>query len=257
MCISIWSKLTLEFNNMRSLKFYSFLRRINEASFQRHPLLTNITLSCCFTGTADYIAQKIIQDHQTLDTERTRHMVTYSCTTAPLWHLWYNMVDRYIKPSRIWLKVILDQTTVTPLDYIGFFAIFNYVKGDTVEKCLEELKRVYFKALIPDTIFWPFVTFVGYKWIPLRYRFFYFEFFGLVWDTFLSYLKYSGEEQSKHREVSTIQRSLFARNISNEYTNSYKISQGANKGNEFTLRNYAMHQSFSDFELSYFGSAIE
>ncbi len=179
---------------MSGLTLYSCLRRINVACFKRHPLLTNVALSCCLAGTSDYIAQKFIQGHQTLDTQRTRHMVTYSCTTALLWHLWYKLVDQYIKPSQVWLKVILDQTTVTPLDYIGFFAIFNYAKGDTIEECISELNRVYLKALIPDTLFWPFVTFMGYKWVPLHYRFVYFEFLGFVWDTFLSCLKYSGKE---------------------------------------------------------------
>ena len=229
---------------MTIFKFHSFLRHINEASFQRHPLLTNIALSCCFTGTADYIAQKLIQGHVTLDTQRTRHMVTYGCVTTPFWHLWYNMVDRYMKPSRVWLKVFLDQTTVTPLDYIGFFAVFNYVKGDTVEECVQELKRVYLKALIPDTIFWPFVTFVGYKWIPLHYRFFYFEFFGLVWDTFLSYLKYSGQEHTKTSAAQSVQRMFVARNVYNECTKK-----------EGEIRNYA--KQHCDFDLSYFGSAIE
>ena len=171
-------------------------------------------------------------------------MVTYGCTTTPFWHLWYNMVDRYIKPSRVWLKVFLDQTTVTPLDYIGFFAVFNYVRGDTVEECVQEVKRVYFKALIPDTIFWPFVTFVGYKWIPLHYRFFYFEFFGLVWDTFLSYLKYSGQDYTETSTVKSVQRTFVARNMYNECTKK-----------EGEIRNYA--KQHCDFDLSYFGSAIE
>ena len=183
---------------MASSTLFVCLRRINDICFKRYPLLTNVTLSCCVAGSSDYIAQRFVQGSRTLDTQRTRHMVTYCCTTAPLWHLWYNMVDRYIKPSKVWLKVFLDQTTVTPLDYIGFFAVFNYVKGDTIEECISELNRVYFKALIPDTVFWPFMTFLGYKWIPLHYRFFYFEFLGLVWDTFLSYLKYSDKERVEH-----------------------------------------------------------
>ena len=176
---------------VRSPVFYNYFRRFNDFCFNRHPLVTNVALSCSFTALSDCIAQKVVQRKSTLDTERTRHMVTYSCTTAPLWHLWYNLVDYYIKSSRVWLKVILDQTTVTPLDYLGFFAVFNFVRGDPVQECISELKRVYFKAFIPDTIFWPTATFVGYKWMPLRYRFLYFECLQLVWDTFLSCLKYS------------------------------------------------------------------
>jgi hypothetical protein len=196
--------------SMSRSTIFSFLRRINEVCFKRHPLLTNVSLSCCLAGTSDYIAQKFVQGHQTLDTQRTQHMVTYACTTAPLWHLWYKLVDHLIKPSRTWLKVVLDQTTVTPLDYIGFFAVFNYVKGDTIEECISELNRVYFKALIPDTMFWPLVSFIGYKWVPLHYRFVYFQFLELVWDIFLSNLKYSGKDPVKHTEISTIERPLLA-----------------------------------------------
>lgn len=198
---------------MSASTFLSMLRHVNNVCFKRNPLITNVCLSCCMTGTADYIAQTFIQGYQTLDTKRTQHMVTYSCVTAPLWHLWYNMVDRCIKPSKAWLKVILDQTTVTPLDYIGFFAVFNYVKGDTIEECILELKRVYFKALIPDVLFSPFLTFMGYRWIPLHYRFLYFELLELVWDTFLSYLKYSGKDKVKHTETSNRRRTAFAQDV--------------------------------------------
>ncbi|XP_046847747.1 PXMP2/4 family protein 4-like [Xenia sp. Carnegie-2017] len=181
---------------MSSSSVLLLLRRINEASFKRHPLLTNVALSSLLAGTSDYIAQKVVQGHKILDKERTRHVMTYGCTTAPLWHLWYKMIDKYIKRTHTWLKVFLDQTTVTPLDYLGFFAVFNYMKGDTFEECFNELNRVYFKAFIPDTIFWPFATFVGYKYISLRYRFFYFEFLNLLWDTFLCCLKFPSEQEN-------------------------------------------------------------
>ena len=143
---------------------------------------------------------------------------------------------------------------MTPLDYIGFFAVFNYVKGDTIEECKTELKRVYFKALIPDTMFWPFVTFMGYKWIPLQYRFVYFEFLGLVWDTFLSYLKYSGAEKVKHTEISSIQKPLLAGNGLVEMNSNYKISQMTNRCSEWMPTNYGVWQNFGEIDLSYLRS---
>lgn len=192
-------------------RVFSYLHRINEATLKSHPLATNVAFSCCVAATSDYIAQKFIQGHQTLDTQRTRHMVTYNCTTAPIWHMWYKQMDHYLKQSQTWLKVVLDQTTITPIDYLGFFAVFNYVKGDSIEKCIAELNRVYLKALIPDTIFWPFMTFMGYKFIPLQYRFIYFELVDLVWCTFLSYLKYAGNDEI-NTEVSPVNKSLSAGN---------------------------------------------
>ena len=243
---------------MSALKIvWSFARNVNKITFKRHPLLTNVTLSCCVAATSDYIAQKFIQGHETLDTQRTRHMVTYGFTTAPLWHLWYNMVDKYVKQSKVWLKVLLDQTTVTPLDYIGFFAVFNYVKGDSIEECISELKRVYFKALIPDTMFWPSVAFIGYKWIPLQYRFVYFEFLGLVWDTFLSCLKYSDKDQFTNTGMAILQRDFFSRNkieLDSKYIKNYKTSQMTKRCNEMTLTNYAIFQNFGESDLPYFSN---
>lgn len=163
---------------------YKYFQRVTDFCFKHHPLPTNVVLAGCVTAASDFIAQKFIQGYTTIDTERTRHMVTYGCTTAPLWHAWYNLVDHYIKSSRVWLKVVLDQTTATPLDYLGFFAVFNFVRGDSLEECILELNRVYLKAFLPDTVFWPAVTFVGYKWLPLHYRFVYFEFLEFFWDTF-------------------------------------------------------------------------
>lgn len=173
---------------------FHYFRRANEYCFGRYPLLTNVIISGSLMATSDYIAQRFVQGYTTIDSQRTRHMVTYSCTTAPAWHFWYNLVDRYVKASKVWLKVVLDQTTVTPLDYVGFFAVFNFVEGQSCEECTAELNRVFLKAFVPDSLLLPVSTFIGYRWIPLSYRFLYFECLEMGWDVFLSYLKYSGKD---------------------------------------------------------------
>ena len=98
-------------------------------------------------------------------------------------------------------------------------------------------------------MFWPFVTFMGYKWIPLWYRFVYFEFLGLVWDTFLSYLKYSGGEKVNHTEISSIQKPLLAGNGLVEMNS--EISQMNNGCSEWMPTNYGVWQNFGEIDLSY------
>ncbi|XP_043262221.1 mpv17-like protein 2 isoform X1 [Colletes gigas] len=130
------------------------------------------------------------------DYVRTKNMTTVGLVQGPFHHWFYIFLDKVL-PGRNALSVIkktcLDQTIASPTCLGIFFVGLGILEHRKIEEICEELEVKLYDTWKIDCCFWPPMQCVNFFFIPFRYRVLYTNFMTMIYDIFLSYMKYDAE----------------------------------------------------------------
>ncbi|XP_076232924.1 mpv17-like protein 2 isoform X1 [Calliopsis andreniformis] len=127
------------------------------------------------------------------DYVRTRNMMSVGLIQGPFHHWFYTVLDKTI-PGRNALsvakKTCLDQIIASPTCLGIFFIGLGILECHKIEEIFEELRIKLYDTWKVDCCFWPPTQCVNFFFIPFRYRVLYINFMTMIYDIFLSYIKY-------------------------------------------------------------------
>jgi protein Mpv17 len=135
-------------------------------------------------------------------------MLAIGLVMGPPHHYWYLWLDRYLKQTQVWSKILADQILAAPFFAFGFFYGMGFLEGHRVEESTAEFKSKFltvyavrsvfffyslgnsFIVFQFDWLFWPPSQYVNFHYVPATYRVLYVNGATVVWDVFLSYMKH-------------------------------------------------------------------
>ncbi|CAK9818529.1 Mpv17-like protein 2 [Anthophora quadrimaculata] len=139
-----------------------------------------------------------ITDQYSHDYVRTKNMTVVGFLQGPFHHWFYMFLDRVV-PGRNVISVIkktcLDQTIASPTCLGIFFVGLGVLEHKNFDVICEEVKMKLYDTWKVDCCFWPPTQCVNFFFIPLRYRVLYTNFMTMIYDIFLSYIKYDAQYQ--------------------------------------------------------------
>ncbi|XP_076292066.1 mpv17-like protein 2 isoform X2 [Lasioglossum baleicum] len=194
--------------------------------FDKYLLVTN-TVSCgLMMAAADLIQQRsehwkktkcLVEENRTMipsledrqqeltnsdtyvhDFVRTKNMTTVGLIQGPFHHWFYLVLDKVI-PGRCAVSVVkktcLDQSIASPTCLGIFFIGLGVLESRKLEEIYDELRVKLYDTWKVDCCFWPPTQCINFFFIPFRYRVLYTNFMTMIYDIFLSYMKYDHQFQ--------------------------------------------------------------
>ncbi|CAG8685378.1 14995_t:CDS:2 [Gigaspora margarita] len=139
---------------------------------------------------------------ESFDYMRTLRFSSYGFVIAPVIHTWFSFLDkRFPLPqlqtsknpmasriSAIVKRVSVDQVAFAPIGLSLFFSIIGVFEGRDISSIQQKFREAYVPALKANYITWPFVQFINFGFLPLRYRLPFVSTIGILWTCYLSLL---------------------------------------------------------------------
>ncbi|XP_012223635.1 mpv17-like protein 2 [Linepithema humile] len=130
------------------------------------------------------------------DYTRTRNMTIVGLLQGPFHHWFYLFLER-ILPGRsaksVVKKTLLDQSIASPTCLAIFFVGLGIMEHREIEEICKELKLKFADTWKVDCCFWPPTQCINFLFVPLHYRVLYTNAMTMVYDIFLSYIKYDAD----------------------------------------------------------------
>jgi protein Mpv17 len=109
-------------------------------------------------------------------------------------HLFYRSLDnRY--PARdaftIAKKIFIDQTVCTPLNIVVFIYGLGFLEHKTFAEINEEFKDKCAMIFLVDCAVFVPTQYINFKFLDPKYRLLFTNMVSIMYDTFLSYIKYT------------------------------------------------------------------
>ncbi|OMH85322.1 Protein SYM1 [Zancudomyces culisetae] len=156
-----------------------------------------------------------------VDPKQTFRFFLYGLVFAPVAYRWYSFLDKRFpfkallnsqksKYNRdffgtIGKRVLCDQVVFAPVAVSAFIVVMGTMEGKTKEQIKESHRLRYKKTLIANYYLWPAVQAINLSVIPLIYRVPFGAVFGVVWNSFLSYLTSQEKERLLNSEEEAAQ----------------------------------------------------
>ncbi|KAJ8687633.1 hypothetical protein QAD02_023427 [Eretmocerus hayati] len=141
-----------------------------------------------------------IAEDDDFDYVRTRNMTTVGLLQGPFHHFFYAILEKKL-PGKdtvaIFKKTFLDQTIASPTCLGIFFFGLGVMESKNLSDINGEVKLKLFDTWKVDCMFWPPTQFINFLFVPIRYRVIYINFMTMIYDIFLSYMKYVSIKTSK------------------------------------------------------------
>ena len=188
--------------------FLSTAFRIYEGWLQRHPWPTKVVSSGVVGGLGDLLVQLLESGGGGRPRRRVdlRRLAVFTAVAAlyiaPSIGLWFSFISELpalagLSPLRkaLWM-IVLDQTFGAVLINGGFFYAFSLADAlcpplrspfpDFVGSANRAIRESFWETLRTNWLSWPFINFVNFLYVPLRYRLLFSNFFAVIWNMFLS-----------------------------------------------------------------------
>ncbi|CAH1710176.1 hypothetical protein AGLY_010468 [Aphis glycines] len=132
--------------------------------------------------------------NKTIDLQRAAKFSMYGgLFVAPTLYAWMRFAS-YVWPSMTITshitKAVVEQFSYGPFAMASFFFFMTLLDGGTIEDAKMEVKEKFFSTWKIAVMVWPVLQTINYCVIPPRNRLIFVSFAGLIWTTFLAYIKY-------------------------------------------------------------------
>ncbi|EGC38494.1 hypothetical protein DICPUDRAFT_28562 [Dictyostelium purpureum] len=168
------------------------------------PIITKAATS----GTLYFLSDSLVQGIEIFSykdkegTERPKYKLDRSlrmavfgfCVTGPVFHYWYNLLDKWYpkKTSRhIYIKMLIDQTTCAPIFNAVFFTGMGILEGKNLDQIKEKLKKDWWETYRADCMVWPIINFLNFKYISNHHRVNFMNCGNILWTAFLAKMNFS------------------------------------------------------------------
>ncbi|GAB6020458.1 hypothetical protein CHUAL_003149 [Chamberlinius hualienensis] len=194
-------------NAWRMSRVVEGARKATSHLFNRHLLLTNLTISVSLSATGDVLQQQydiLTKKQATWDKRRTRDMALSGLTVGFICHHWYVWLDRII-PGRtlaiVMKKLVLDQIFLSPVYISAFFVTVGVLERAKPADVAKEIWEKGTKIYTAEWFIWPPAQIINFAFLPTKYRVLYDNIISLGFDVYTSYVKH-GDPSEKLKENS-------------------------------------------------------
>jgi hypothetical protein len=101
-------------------------------------------------------------------------------------------------------KVIVNQVCFTPIFNTYFFGMQAALAGEDFGAVWERIKQTVPISYVNSCKVWPAVTAFSFTFVPVEYRSLFAGFIAVGWQTYLSFLNRSAEDESGRIDVSVV-----------------------------------------------------
>ncbi|XP_046617886.1 mpv17-like protein 2 [Neodiprion virginianus] len=127
---------------------------------------------------------------------RTKNMIIVGSIQGPFHHYFYAILERTIpKKDAVSLvkKILADQFIASPACLAIFFCGLGALEHNEIGSIQNEVALKFLDTWKIDWCFWPPVQFINFLLVPIQYRVIYTNLMTMIYDTFLSYMRYDAE----------------------------------------------------------------
>ncbi|XP_043483357.1 mpv17-like protein 2 [Leptopilina heterotoma] len=130
------------------------------------------------------------------DFNRTKNMLTVGLLQGPFHHYFYRFLDKNFPGKKIFSifkKTMLDQMISSPSCLAIFFCGHGLLERKSLTEINMEMRQKFFHTWKVDWCFFPPAQIVNFLFVPLQYRVIYINAITVIFDIFLSYMKYEAD----------------------------------------------------------------
>ncbi|XP_020707983.2 mpv17-like protein 2 isoform X2 [Athalia rosae] len=130
------------------------------------------------------------------DCIRTKNMIIVGVLQGPFHHYFYLTLDRILPAKNsvtIVKKTLIDQLVASPVCLAIFFYGLGILEHRKMKDINEEVKLKLMDTWKVDWCYWPPIQFINFLLIPIQYRVIYINLMTMIYDMFLSYMKYDAQ----------------------------------------------------------------
>lgn len=175
-----------------------------DAIFSKNLLVANVVTCGTLLGVGDACVQgmniAVTKKKTKFDFERTGRMIIIGCALGPFNHIWYAVLDKFIKGASgkaVFQKILCDQFIAGPFFCTTFLYGLSILEGKGTSGAKQEWKDKFLEIYFVDWMFWPGAQYINFKFVPGKYRVAYVSTATLIWNSFLSYVKHREIEASE------------------------------------------------------------
>ncbi|KAG8302909.1 mpv17-like protein 2 isoform X1 [Homalodisca vitripennis] len=167
----------------------------------KYLFLTNTISSGILMAVGDGVQQQIefyrnVHKSEKYDWIRTMNMAIVGLALGSAQHFFYRYIDQ-ILPKRtfqsVCRKIFLDQIIASPCAIFIFFYGLGLLEDGNFAGAHSEMKHKFFTIYVMDWMVWPPTQYLNFAYLSAKYRVVYINFVTMLYDVFLSYVKYTKE----------------------------------------------------------------
>ncbi|XP_076001448.1 mpv17-like protein [Genypterus blacodes] len=161
---------------------------------RRFPWVTNVTMYGCLYSGGDVVYQ-LLSGRDEMDWTHTRNVaiITFGFH-GNVSFFWNRFLERMF-PGRaagmLMRKVFLDQAMVAPVATSVFYTGLSFLEGK--EDIFEDWRKKFFNTYKTGLMFWPFMQFLNFYFVPLYLRTPCSGACAFVWGIFLCFSQQKGD----------------------------------------------------------------
>jgi protein Mpv17 len=160
------------------------------------PLITKCLTSFVTFGAGDLLCQKfekLYAGRTKYDWWRAARQGSFGFCVSPYFHLQFSVIMPYLFPAtkkiNIIKSVIYDQTVGACIFTMMFFTYVDLASGKSFQQMKEELKVKFLPTIYANWTVWPPLMLINFAFVPVPWRVLYANFFGMLWNAYLSYVQ--------------------------------------------------------------------
>ncbi|CAH1716101.1 unnamed protein product [Aphis gossypii] len=178
-------------------KVWAVMTRTAVYVFDKYHYSVNTFSGSAMMCVGDVAQQNVERYHglsEGYDWSRTARIAVIGSILGSVQHIFYRSLDnRY--PARdsltISKKLFIDQTLCTPLIIAVFIYGLGFLENKTLEKINEEFKDKCAMIFLVDCAVFVPTQYINFKFLDPKYRLLFTNMVSIMYDTFLSYIKYT------------------------------------------------------------------
>ena len=89
-------------------------------------------------------------------------------------------------------KITFDQLVLAPTCFFFFYLFANKLEGRNMKETREQIEAKFWPTMYANWKVWPFVNFVNFYLIPMRYQVLWNSFFSMFFNAYLSFMHHRG-----------------------------------------------------------------
>ncbi|CAF1158620.1 unnamed protein product [Rotaria sordida] len=123
------------------------------------------------------------------DRERSRIMCTTAVLVSTPWSFTLARIVERLFPGKQGIQIakkMLTNTLLAPLNISIVFTCVILLQGHTLRTARKKIKHDMPKTFVAGTCYWPFVSFINFRFIPLNYRPIVGSLAGAIWNIYIS-----------------------------------------------------------------------
>jgi len=160
------------------------------------PLKTKSLTSLVAFGAGDLLCQKLekmYSGRMSYDWVRTARQASFGFFVTPYLHLQFSIIIPYLFPEtkkiNIFKSVLYVQTVGSSIFTIMYFSYVDLLSGKNLKQTQEGLKIKFLPTIYANWTVWPPLSLISFAYVPVQWRVLYGNFFGILWNAYLSYVQ--------------------------------------------------------------------